>query len=108
MAEGCSGTDDLPVANHALGDSGASLDAADASWSGAVAIEDGDAGGAARFDGDQARIDLGACPVSSRGSFTLRCRLGALKLLRHHYLRVCLLLELLLQQAESGFSLDVT
>ncbi|MEQ1634384.1 MAG: LamG-like jellyroll fold domain-containing protein, partial [Planctomycetota bacterium] len=53
----------------------ASLDTADASWRGAVAIADGDAGGAARFDGNQSRIDLGACPVSSRGSFTLRCRL---------------------------------
>src|SRR5262245_27896812 len=53
----------------------ATLDAADASWHGAVAIADGVHGGAARFDGVTARVDVGACPVSSAEAFTLRCQL---------------------------------
>ena len=51
------------------------LDAADASWAGAVAIADGARGGAARFDGGSAHIDCGPCPVDSTQPFTLRCRL---------------------------------
>ncbi len=51
------------------------LDAADARWRGAVPIADGAVGGAARFDGDRAHIDVGPCPVSSAQPFTLRCRL---------------------------------
>jgi hypothetical protein len=50
------------------------LDAADATWHGAVAIADGAVGGAAHFDGDQARIDCGACAVDPAQPFTLRCR----------------------------------
>lgn len=52
-----------------------SLDAVEATWRGAVAIEDGQKGGAARFDGDRAHVELGPCPISSKRSFTLRCHL---------------------------------
>jgi hypothetical protein len=52
----------------------AALDAADATWHGATAIADGVRGGAAHFAGD-ATIDLGACPLTSRSPFTLRCHL---------------------------------
>ncbi|MCB9878100.1 MAG: hypothetical protein H6835_10905 [Planctomycetes bacterium] len=51
------------------------LDAADARWRGAVAIADGAVGGAARFDGDRAHVEVGPCPVGSDAPFTLRCRL---------------------------------
>ncbi|MEZ6036397.1 MAG: LamG-like jellyroll fold domain-containing protein [Planctomycetota bacterium] len=51
------------------------LDAADARWHGAVAIADGALGGAARFDGDRAHVEVGPCPVASDAPFTLRCRL---------------------------------
>lgn len=51
------------------------LDAPDARWQGAQAIADGVSGGAARFDGKAARIDVGPCPVSSASPFTLRCSL---------------------------------
>jgi hypothetical protein len=49
------------------------LDAADATWHGAVPIADGKQGGAARFDGAGAHIDAGPCPVGDHHSFTLRC-----------------------------------
>src|SRR5262245_52619113 len=52
----------------------AALDAADATWNGAIAIADGVRGGAARFGGD-ATIDLGTCPLTSAAPFTLRCHL---------------------------------
>ncbi len=51
------------------------LEVADARWLGAKAIADGASGGAARFDGNLARIDVGPCPVSSQQPFTLRCAL---------------------------------
>ncbi|MBM4060461.1 MAG: hypothetical protein FJ265_05105 [Planctomycetes bacterium] len=51
------------------------LDASDPRWHGAVPIAEGITGGAARFDGARARIDVGPCPVSSREPFTLRCAL---------------------------------
>lgn len=51
------------------------LDRADASWHGAEAIADGRRGGAARFDGRTARIDVGQSPVRSTEPFTLRCSL---------------------------------
>jgi len=49
------------------------LDSADSRWHGAATIADGVTGAAARFDGDQARIDVGRCPITSREPFTLRC-----------------------------------
>lgn len=51
------------------------LDAADASWRGAVPIGDGAVGKAARFDGDRAHIDCGPCPIDGRQPFTLRLQL---------------------------------
>jgi hypothetical protein len=51
------------------------LDAAGPGWHGAQVIADGANGGAARFDGKGARIELGACPVDASRPFTLRCRL---------------------------------
>ena len=53
----------------------ASLDAPSPAWHGAVPIADGAHGGAARFDGRQALIDLGPCPITSSAPFTLRCQL---------------------------------
>jgi poly(3-hydroxybutyrate) depolymerase len=49
------------------------LETLDARWRGASLIPDGAAGNAASFDGRNARIDVGPCPVSSRESWTLRC-----------------------------------
>jgi len=51
------------------------LDAADATWRGAQPVADGWQGGAARFDGNQAHIEAGPCPVASSRPFTLRCAL---------------------------------
>ena len=52
-----------------------SLEQRDGTWHGAEAIADGAVGNAARFDGSDARIDAGPCPIDSRHPFTLRCRL---------------------------------
>ncbi len=51
------------------------LEAPDARWHGAVSIEHGAVGKAARFDGQTAHIDVGPCPVTSREAWTLRCRI---------------------------------
>ncbi|MFO1078827.1 MAG: hypothetical protein U1E73_13985 [Planctomycetota bacterium] len=51
------------------------LDTVDARWHGATVVADGVDGGAAHFDGDRARIDVGPCPVDAAHSFTLRCAL---------------------------------
>ena len=48
------------------------LDARDPRWTGAEPIADGWRGGAARFDGKSAHLDVGPCPISSREPFTLR------------------------------------
>lgn len=53
----------------------AALDQPDGRWHGVEAIADGALGGAARFRGDGGRIDVGACGLTSRGSFTLRCQI---------------------------------
>lgn len=47
------------------------LDRPDPHWHGAVPIADGARAGAARFDGDQARIDCGPCPIDGSQPFTL-------------------------------------
>ncbi len=52
-----------------------SLDQADGRWRRVTLVADGQRAGAARFTADDARIDLGPCPVDSRQSFTLRCAL---------------------------------
>ena len=51
------------------------LDRSDASWHGATAVADGVTGGAAHFDGKDARIDGGPCPIDGKAPFTLRLSL---------------------------------
>lgn len=48
------------------------LDARDPRWAGVEPVADGWRGGAARFDGQTAHLDVGPCPLSSREPFTLR------------------------------------
>jgi len=51
----------------------APLDAADGRWHQVATVADGVLGAAARFADPKARIDLGPCPATAEGPFTLRC-----------------------------------